>query len=152
MRQSLLLSYRWKLPALLLLIGFIVLEIAATFYEFEFSFLHRAAHMPGPGGISFSNDNLTDEFAISGVILSLLMLSFCAERIEDEYVAATRLRCWQWAVLANYGLLLIAIWLVFGTTFLVILYYNILTTLVLFLGLFYGRLYILPLIFRKAAL
>jgi hypothetical protein len=114
--------------------------------------LHHAANLEGPNGLSFSNDNLTDELALSGVILSLLMLAFCAERIEDEYVASTRLRCWQWAVLANYGLLLIAIWLVFGTAFLGILYYNMLTTLLLFLLLFYGRLYVLPLISRKPAL
>ena len=149
MKRSFLLPNRWKIPSLLMLCAFAALGIAATAYSFEFAFLNRPTHLTG---FNLSNDNLTDELALSGIILSLLMLAFCAERVEDEYVAATRLRCWQWAVLVNYALLFIAIWLVFGTAFLGILHYNMLTTLVLFLLLFYGRLYITPLISRKAAL
>jgi hypothetical protein len=148
MKRAFLLPHQWKIPALVMLGAFSALVIAATAYNFKLGFLDHAA---GLGELDFSNDNLTDELGLSGMILSLLMLAFCAERVEDEYVASIRLRCWQWAVLVNYGLLLIGIWLVFGAAFLGILYYNMLTTLVLFLLLFYGRLHILPALGKRSA-
>ena len=133
----------------MLLVISAVLFIATLHYDFVFPWLEHTADSEG---FSFSNDNLTDELALSGVIVSLLLLAFSAERIEDEYVRTIRLKCWQWAVMVNYALLLVGIWLVYGTAFIAILYYNMLTTLVLFLVLFYGKLYLFPMIAKKPAL
>jgi hypothetical protein len=149
MRPYFLLSPKWKIPSLILLLASSVLFVASVPYEFVFPWLHHPVHT---SGINLSNDNLTDELALSVVIISLLMLAFCAERVEDEYVRIIRLKCWQWAVMVNYGLLMVGIWLVYGMAFIGLLYYNTLTTLLLFLVLFYGRLYLLPVFSKKPAL
>jgi hypothetical protein len=149
MSRHFMLSSKWKVLSLILLVVSAAIFIGSVQFNVDFRCLHHSAHLKG---FDLSNDNLTDELGLSGLIVSLLMLAFCAERIEDEYVRNIRLRCWQWAVMANYVLLLLSIWLVYGTAFIGILYYNMLTTLLLFLILFYGRIYLIPLMSKKPAL
>ena len=85
------------------------------------------------GHFSGTNNNLTDEIAITGIIVSLLLIAFAREKEEDEFIHLIRLESWQWAVLVNFVLLIIATWLFYGFAFLNVMVYNMLTVLVLFI-------------------
>lgn len=126
--KSFLFSHRWTLPSLIASLLFGALFITNNFCNVEFGFLQVN-----------KNSNLTDEIALSGLIISMLLLAFCKEKIEDEYYSKLRLRCWQLALVVNYGLLLVGIWTSYGLSFLVLTYFNLLTPLVIYLVLYYGR-------------
>ncbi|MBS1630007.1 MAG: hypothetical protein JST27_08095 [Bacteroidetes bacterium] len=141
--------FRWKYVALALLVASVALSVANNNYGFEFSWFSTRVVSKGSIGAVVENQNLTDELWTTGLIGSLMLLSFCRERIEDEYVRALRLRCWQWAIAVNYVLFLIADWLVFGLDFLGVILYNVITPLVIYLLIFYSRMFLLPKLFRK---
>ncbi|MCU0395817.1 MAG: hypothetical protein MUF29_07895 [Chitinophagaceae bacterium] len=98
--------------------------------------------LPGKAGDLFhGNRNFTDELALSGAIVGLLLMSFARTRQEDEFIQSLRLQSWHWAVLANFVLLLIAIWTVYDSHFLEFMVYNMLTVPVIFLLRFRYLLY-----------
>ncbi len=76
-------------------------------------------------------------FAIAGG----LMLAFARQPDEDECIARLRLDAFQWAVLCNYALLLLAFVFVYGLDFLYVVQLNLFTVLALFLLRFYFLLY-----------
>lgn len=85
--------------------------------------------------------NLTNEFAMLGITLGLLMIVFAKERIEDEYISILRLRSLQWAVLINYIILIIINSSFYGLGYIFIITYNIWTLLLVFILKFYWNLY-----------
>jgi len=137
MRNRLLLPNRFKLIGLLALIPFLALGIAVRFFDFGFSFLtHKSAWiLNSVNGTSNITDfqNYTDEIALSGIIISLLLIAFSREKQEDEFISQLRLESLQWAVLINYLLLLIATWVVYQFAYLDVMMYNMLTVLLLFI-------------------
>ena len=88
-----------------------------------------------------SSLNFTDEFALTGIIISLLFIAFAREKNEDEFITKTRLESWQWAVLINYILLLLATWAVHGLAFIDVMMYNMLTIPIIFIIRFHYVLY-----------
>jgi hypothetical protein len=72
------------------------------------------------------------EILITGMSVGLLMMAFAREKTEDEFIASIRLRSMQWAVLLNYGLLLIMNWVYYSLAFLMVLTYNMFTILIIF--------------------
>jgi hypothetical protein len=111
------------------------------FQEFSFDFLtlkqSYKQHL-GDKTINFDEQiNLTDEFALTGLIVGLLFIAFARQKQEDEFIHHTRLQSWQWAVLINYGLLLIATCLVHGMNFIDVMMYNMLTVLIIFIVRFH---------------
>ncbi len=106
------------------------------FFDFQFSFLtlNFAKSIVSTKNIHLNeNINLTDELALSGIIISLLFIAFAREKTEDEYIAHTRLESLKWAVLINYILLLVATWLVHGFAYIDVMMYNMLTVLIIFI-------------------
>lgn len=143
MKNPLLLSYRFKWIGLVLFIPFLVVCIAALMFDFEFTFLHFQTAKPG-NIMMAGNENLTDELALCGLILSLIFMSLAREKREDEYVNSIRLQSFQLAVIVNYLLLMIFIFSSYGIAFLVLLYMNVPLLLLLFLCIFYTRLKLVP--------
>lgn len=84
-------------------------------------------------GFSVKNNNLTDEIALTGIIISLMMIAFAKEKDEDEFIHFTRLESWQWTVVVNFALLIAATWLFYDFAFLDVMVYNMLTIPVLFI-------------------
>ncbi|MBK6979537.1 MAG: hypothetical protein IPH28_22605 [Cytophagaceae bacterium] len=114
-----LFPHRLKIYGVVLAIPFLVLSFFCLFYEFQFEFLTLKV----PGFLHFdfninSNDifvkdspnflNLTNDFALLGTTVSLLLIAFSKHHKEDEYISKIRLESLQWALYVNYGLLLIA--------------------------------------------
>jgi len=136
METKLLLANRYKRIGLILLLPSLVLGIMVRFFDFQFSFLtlqfvktrinSKDMHLE-------DTINLTDELALTGIIIGLLFIAFAREKTEDEYIAQTRLESLKWAVLINYILLLVATWLVHGFAYIDVMMYNMLTVLILFI-------------------
>ena len=137
MGLNLLLPHKFKGIGFLLLPPSLLLGILNMYYDFRFEFLT----LKNTARDMFDGDiNLTDEFALTGTILSLLFIAFAREKQEDEYIESVRLKSLQWAVLVNYSLLLIATWLVHGGrgfTFIDVMIYNMLTVLIIFIVRFH---------------
>ena len=125
MRSSLLLPYKYKFIGAALLVLSLALGIPVRFWDFQLESLM----------------NFTDEIALTGIILGLLFIAFAREKKEDEFINRTRLESWQWAVLINYILLLIATWAIHGLAFIDVMMYNMLTIPIIFIVRFHYVMY-----------
>ncbi len=89
--------------------------------------------LPSP---SFLDGDLIDEVAALGIIAGLLLVAFARERTEDEMIRQLRLVALQWSVYINYGLLALAIVLLYDIAFFHVMIYNMFTILLVFIGRF----------------
>jgi hypothetical protein len=137
MKPKLLLPYRCKLIGLLVFLPSLILGIAIYFYDFNFSILESAGttiKLETSGTQMNVSDarNYTDELALTGMIIGLLMIAFSRQKEEDEFINKIRLESLQWAILVNYILLIIATWAVYGFDYIDVMIYNMLTVLLIF--------------------
>jgi hypothetical protein len=123
----------------LIFIPSLVLGIAVRFYDFGFSFLQIRVN---PNNVLANNtQDLTDEIALTGMIVGLLFIAFSREKEEDEFINKIRLESLQWSILINYILLLIATWTFYNFDFFDVMVYNMLTILVIFILRFHIMLW-----------
>lgn len=148
MTNTLLLPRSFRTVGLILFVPSIALLIAYFHYDFTFSFLDTnwQNNLSGKLADNFTggNNNLTDEIAIGGTIISLFMIAFARQKHEDEYIAFLRLRSLQIGVYANYASFLLLTFAVYGGSYLSVVFYNVFVTLVLFILVFNYNLYIKP--------
>lgn len=78
-------------------------------------------------------NNILDEILGVLVIISLIMVAFSKEKIEDEFIAKIRLESLVWAVYVNYGILLFCMLLLFDFSFLWVMIFNMFTVLIFFI-------------------
>ena len=134
MRSKLLLSSKFKWIGLILFVPSLALGILHRYADFSFDSLtwyNADKDMLTPV------QNFTDELALTGLIVSLLMIAFAKEKEEDEFIYHSRLESWEWAVLINFLLLLIATWIFYNEAFIDVMMYNLLTPLVIFIVRFH---------------
>lgn len=139
MKSKLLLPNRFKWIGIITLVPFLIL--GALFMYGDYEAVSLDINIRPNGLFSGTNNNLTDEIALTGIIASLLMIAFAREKEEDEFIHLTRLESWQFAVLVNFVLLLIATWAFYGFAFLNVMVYNMLTILVIFIVRFQWIVY-----------
>lgn len=132
MKQIKLFPHSFQRIGYVLLVPFLALGIAHMFFEFNPSWLDFKMTLKGPLEFSASQ-NFTDELASVGLIISLIFIAFSKESIEDEAIQFFRLEALQWAVYANYLVLIISILAVYGTTFFQVMTYNMFTVLIIFI-------------------
>ena len=89
----------------------------------------------------FFDANLTNELALAGVIIGLMIIVFAREKIEDEYISLMRLKCLQWSVLISFVILFILNFMFYGGSFYVVLIYNMFTIPLIFIAKFNYSLY-----------
>ncbi len=65
-------------------------------------------------------------------IVGCLFVAFSRLKVEDEYIMKIRLESLVWATCVNFILLILAIIAIWGTDFLVVMEYNMVTILILF--------------------
>ena len=75
------------------------------------------------------------------LIVSLLLVGFSKERIEDEYVKSLRLSSLQWAVVVNYIILIAAFLFVYDLDFMYVMIFNVFTVLIIYVARFNILLY-----------
>ena len=148
MKTPLLLPYRYKRIGWLLFVpALIVGLLALTVHDHLLGWRLTLPSVVSDGLLSPSRyftlvkAEITYTLAGSLTIIGGLLVAFSREKEEDEYVAQLRLSSLLWAVLVNYGLLLLAFLTVYGTAFLMVLPLNMFTVLVLFIARFEYALY-----------
>lgn len=140
MKNTLLLPNKYKVIGWIVFLLFTALGLACVYLEFKIPGFQL--HYPNERGfLDFDQYNLTNEFAIFGITLGLLMVVFAKEKTEDEYISMLRLKSLQWSVLISYIVLIILNLSVYGMVFLSFLMYNLWTTLIVFIIKFNGSLY-----------
>ncbi len=85
----------------------------------------------GENGFWITN-NISDELLTILLILSGVVHSFSAERVEDELTGKLRMEALTWSMWVNYGLLLLATLLVFGITYWHVMVFQMFNLLILF--------------------
>jgi len=132
MKQIKLFPHSFQRIGWILLVPFLALGIANMFFEYNASWLQF--RLSKADGLEFfSSHNFTDELAAVGLIISLSFIAFSKEKIEDEAIQFFRLEALQWAVYANYLVLIISILVVYGSTFFQVMTYNMFTVLIIFI-------------------
>lgn len=131
MKQIKLFPHSFQRIGYVLLVPFLALSIAHMFGNYNLPWLEFK--MPEKNILEFSSSqNFTDELAAVGLIISLGFIAFSREKIEDEAIQYFRLEALQWAVYANYLVLIISILAVYGTNFFQVMAYNMFTVLIIF--------------------
>ena len=132
MKQIKLFPHSFQRVGYILLLPFLALGIANMFFEYNASWLQFKLSQKNSLEF-FSSHNFTDELAAVGLIISLIFIAFAKEKIEDEAIQFFRLEALQWAVYANYLVLIISILAVYGSTFFQVMTYNMFTVLIIFI-------------------
>ncbi|TNE53690.1 MAG: hypothetical protein EP338_10590 [Bacteroidetes bacterium] len=78
-------------------------------------------------------NNIADEVCSILLIISIFLITFSREKVEDEYIAKIRMESLIWACYVNYGILLLAVLFVYGIGFYWVLIFNLFTILIAFL-------------------
>jgi len=138
MKNTFLLPGNYKIIGWLLFLIFGTLGIFNINYEYKVPFL-SAPNFSGSDLVS--DGNLTNEFALAGSIIGLLMICFAKHKNEDEYITQVRLNSWQWSVLISYVILVLLNFTFYGGDFLIVLFYNTLTVPLIFIIRFYYSMY-----------
>ncbi len=140
MKKRLLLPHGCRAIGYLLLVPFLALGVAYMGWDYTISWL--AFHDKHKAGIDlFTNQNFTDELITIGLILSLVLIAFSKEKIEDEAIQFFRLEALQWAVYANYLVLILAVLFCYGGLFFTVMTINLFTVLFIFIARFRFVLY-----------
>ncbi len=140
MKKMLLLPGYFKIVGLLLL----PVSLWVLISEVEFSWLDTKKPPEGSISMMFSNFNLTDEFAMTGVILGLCFIAFAKLKREDEYIRDIRLKSLNLSVYLNYFYVLLLIWTAYGANFVTNIYVHTVTLLLLYIIIFNFNIYIKP--------
>jgi hypothetical protein len=138
MENSLLIPGKYKVVGWIIFTLFACLGLATLYWDYRIPGLV----LPLKESIFF-DANLTNELALAGVIIGLMIIVFAREKIEDEYISLMRLKCLQWSVLISFGILFILNFVFYGGSFYVVLIYNMFTIPLIFIGKFNYSLYCL---------
>lgn len=88
-----------------------------------------------------TENNILNEIMGALIIVSGLLVAFSKEKVEDEYIAKTRLESLVWATYLNYGILLIALLFVYDLSFFWVMIFNMFTLLLFFIVRFNYQVY-----------
>jgi hypothetical protein len=139
MKNTLLIPSHYKVIGWIISILSGCLGLATLYLDFKipgFSFPFKNSSL-------FADYNLTNEFALAGLIIGVMMISFAKEKMEDEYLTMVRLKCWQWSVLISFGVLFILNFVFYGTDFFAFLIHNMFTLPIVFIAKFNYSLFLL---------
>lgn len=136
MENSLLIPGKYKVVGWIIFILFACLGLATLYGDYSIPGLV----LPLKESLFF-DANLTNELALAGVIIGLMIIVFAREKIEDEYISLMRLKCLQWSVLISFVILFILNFMFYGGSFYVVLIYNMFTIPLIFIAKFNYSLY-----------
>lgn len=142
-----LFANKWKRPSGWL---FWIMAILGLIYAFDWEW--GADNLPfleiqvpyffgGPIELAFSSDeghklfyanHILDEIVLIALVASGIIHGFSREKVEDELISKIRLESLAWSVFWNFGLLLLAVFFVYGMPFLVVMSIQMVSILVWF--------------------
>jgi hypothetical protein len=142
MEPRFLFPHRYKIIGWVIAVPSIILGLLVLFNDFKFDFLsfklpfnyYFADEFESSDDIgnTFSGFNFTNEIAIIGSIVGLILVAFSRVKVEDEYVSKIRLESLQWAIYLNFALLILATIFVHGLAFYMVAIYNMISPLLFF--------------------
>jgi hypothetical protein len=136
MKNSLLIPGKYKVIGWIIFILFACLGLATLYWDYKIPGLV----LPLKESV-FVDYNLTNELALAGLIIGLMIIVFAREKIEDEYISLIRLKCLQWSVLISFVILFILNFVFYGGSFYIVLIYNMFTIPLIFIAKFNYCLY-----------
>ena len=136
MENSLLIPGKYKVIGWIIFILSASLGIATLYWDYRILGLV----LPLKESVFF-DANLTNEVALAGLIIGLMIIVFAREKIEDEYISLMRLKCLQWSVLISFVILFILNFVFYGGSFYIVLIYNMFTIPLIFIAKFNYSMY-----------
>lgn len=140
MKLHYLFPYRFKIPALIVLIPMALFGVYMVNVGLEPSFLDVTMPIFFNNPIfsereffSWEEVNILNEIVGCALILASLVVAFSREQDEDEYITQIRLDSLAWAVYANYFILFSSMILLYGFAFFWMMILNMFTTLWFFI-------------------
>lgn len=140
--KTILLSNRLKTPSGILFYLSIIFGISANFYPETFL---PELIISVPNNLGFGSaeilkqthsfwikNNIVDELLILVIISSGLVHSFSKERQEDELVNSLRLAAMQWAMIANFGLIILGTLLIYGLPYFEFMSFSLFSLLIIY--------------------
>lgn len=148
--KTFLLSNRLKTPSGIVFYSSIIYGLCANFYPETFL---PELFVSVPNNLGFGSaeimkqtdsfwikNNFMDELLVILIVCSGLAHSFSKERQEDELVNSLRLAAMQWAIVANFFLLILGTLLIYGIPYFEFMSFSLFSLLVIY-NLKFGMLY-----------
>ncbi|MCP9755669.1 hypothetical protein EGI26_10930 [Lacihabitans sp. CCS-44] len=153
MKSRFLFPHRFKYLALLLFIPFLILGILCLFADFQFKFLciKIPPYLRFEYFLQFQENtieytqnyvNITNDIAIVGLTITLIVIAFSKLKVEDEFISKVRLESLQWAIYINFLLLIIASIFIHGFSYFYVPIVNIYTPLIIFIIRFHYLIFV----------
>lgn len=148
MKSNYLFPHKYKKIGWMILVPSAIIGFIVLLGDYEPAFLNW--HVPAIFIDEFlgekqlfgiSQENVLNEILGVLTIIGLLLVAFSKEKYEDEFIAKVRLESLVWATFINYGILLIALILVYGLSFLWVMVFNMFTILMFFIIRFNWLIY-----------
>lgn len=140
--KTILLSNRLKTPSGILFYASILYGFCANFYPETFlpELLVSVPNNLGFGSAEilkqtdsfWIKNNFMDELLIVLIVASGLVHSFSKERQEDELVNSLRLAAMQWAIVANFCLIILGTLLIYGIPYFEFMSFSLFSLLVIY--------------------
>ena len=140
--KTILLSNRLKTPSGILFYASILYGVCANFYPETFlpELLVSVPNNLGFGSAEilkqtdsfWIKNNFMDELLIVLIVASGLVHSFSKERQEDELVNSLRLAAMQWAIVANFCLIILGTLLIYGIAYFEFMSFSLFSLLVIY--------------------
>ena len=133
----------WLILIPSLALGFltVLLDLEPAFLDWRVPALFVDEFMGEKQFLGMTDNNMLNELIGALIIVSGILVAFSKEKIEDEYIAKTRLESLVWATLLNYGILLVAILAVYDFAFFWVMIFNMFTLLLFFIVRFNYLIY-----------
>lgn len=148
MKTNFLFPYRFKkVSGVIFVISFTLLACFYIFSEFGtfelkakvFSIAGGSGLLGEGGDFFWLETSVTDELLMLLVISSGIVFAFSEEKHEDELLSAIRLNSLAWATIINYMIILFGYLFIYGTVFLNVLMFAMVSQLLIFIILFRYR-------------
>ena len=141
MNTSLLLPNRYKTLGWILfslgILGGIVLYLSE--YESDwlevpvFAIIAEGSIFEDSGYFTVIENSIVDELVTLAIVIGGLIVGFSREKIEDEFIYKLRKDSLIWALILNYGILILATLFVYNFAFLDVMIFNMFTPLIFFI-------------------
>lgn len=148
MKANFLFPNKYKKVGWMILIPSMVLGLVSTinhvephFFDWRMPAIFFDGFMSDNSFFGMTENNFLDELLAILVILSSLLVAFSKEKIEDEYIAKTRLESLVWATIANYVILILALVFIYDVAFFWVMIFNMFTIILFFIVRFNWLVY-----------
>lgn len=140
MKLNYLFPYKYKKIGWIILVPSLIIGLLTLIFDFEpslFEFRVPAIFIDEIMGekhlIGMTENNMLNEILGVLIIISLLLVAFSKEPVEDEFISHVRLESLVWATYTNYGILLFSFIFIFDIPFLWVMIFNMFTVLIFFI-------------------